>query len=121
MMSWDNYNSDLVNRAYLIAQKAGLGGRLSRIELAERLTRDGIPADLADQAAMDILQDVVERRKKEGKRQLLSGLFIFAFGVIAMTISAMVLDYSVVIPSGIISFGVVLMIVGLSRSRRNDL
>jgi len=64
MMSGDNYNSDLINRAYLIAQKAGSAGRLSRIELAERLTRDGIPPDLADQAAMDTLQDVVETQEE---------------------------------------------------------
>jgi hypothetical protein len=121
MSMGDNYNSDLVNKAYLIAHKAGSGGRLSRIELAERLTREGIPADLADQAAMDILQEVVKRRRREGKRQLLSGLFIFTFGVIAMAISAVVLDYSVVIPFGIIGFGVVLMIIDFSGSRQNDL
>lgn len=121
MSTLDRYASDLVNQAYALAHRCGSSGRLSRIEIAELLIREGIPDDLAYQAADDTILEVIKTRKREGRQRMTYGLFILALGAVLMVASMLVFRSMIVVPVGIMVFGAGLAFAGLSRSQKNTL
>jgi hypothetical protein len=112
---------DLINRAYQLAWKSGSQGKLSKIELSEVLVREGMPNDLADQAASDTILEVIKTRKKEGRQRMTYGLAVFGLGAALMVASFLVLKVRIVIPVGIMFFGGALAAFGFLRSQNDAL
>lgn len=112
---------DLINRAYQLAWKSGSKGQLSKIELAEVLVREGMPNELADQAANDTILEVITNRKKEGRQRMTYGLAVFGLGAVLMIASFLILKVAIVIPVGIMFFGGALAAFGFYRSQNDSL
>ncbi len=112
---------DLINRAYQLAWQFGSKGQLSKIELAERVCREGMPTDLAEQAASDTLLEVIKNRKKEGRQRMTYGLFVFALGAVFTLISLLILKTGIVIAAGAMFIGGVLTLFGFLRSQNDQL
>ena len=116
-----DYTQDTVNRAYQLAQQFGSEGELSLIELAERVVREGMPHDLADQAANDVIHDLIATKQRAGRNLMMYGLIVLAIGVALMLASYFVIKVMVVIPVGFIFFGIVVSLAGYSRSKSRNL
>ena len=116
-----DHPQDLINRAYQLAWRSGSKGQLSKIELAEVLVREGMPNDLADQAASDTLLEVVKNNKMEGRQQMKYGLAVFGLGAVFVIASFLVLKVRIVIPVGVMFFGGALAAFGFYRSQNDSL
>ncbi len=115
-----DHPQDLVNRAYQLAWRSGATGKLSKLELAEILVREGMPADLSEQAAADTILEVIKRKKKEGRQRMHYGLAVFGLGAALMIGSFVVLKVAIVIPVGIMFFGGALAAFGFLRSQNDS-
>lgn len=116
-----DHPQDLINRAYQLASRYGAEGKLSRMELLERVIRDGIPDDLAQRAADDVIIDAVAARQKAGRNLMNYGLLILAIGIALMIASYLVIKIMIVIPVGFIFSGSAMALAGFSRSKRKTL
>lgn len=112
---------DLINRAYQLAWKSGSQGKLSKIELAEVLVREGMPNDLADQAANDTILEVIKNRKKEGRQRMMYGLYVFGLGAAFTLASLLILKTGIVIAVGAMFVGGVFALFGFLRSQNDSL
>lgn len=115
------HSQDLINRAYQIAWQVGSKGQLSKIELTERLVREGMPADLSNQAANDTILEVIKNRKKEGRQRMTYGLFIFGLGAAFTVASLLILKTGIVIAVGAMFVGGVFALFGFLRSQNDSL
>ncbi len=115
------HRQDLINRAYQLAWQFGSKGQLSKIELAERLCREGMPMDLAEQAASDTLLEVIKARKKEGRERMTYGLAVLGLGAAFMVASLLYLKVAIVIPVGVMFLGAALATFGFLRSQNDSL
>jgi hypothetical protein len=116
-----DHPQDLINRAYQLAHRFGSKGELSRIELTERIAREGIPADLAQRAADDVILDAIAAKQKKGSDLMNYGLLVLALGIALTITSYLVIKIMIVIPIGFIFFGIVVSLAGYSRSKSKTL
>jgi hypothetical protein len=112
------YPQDLINKAYKLARPHGIGSTLSRIEVIERLTHAGIPADLAEQAANDVLLDRKAEDHRNATRLLTWGVIITCLGGCVLA-TGFVFDLPFIIIPAAFFVGLILVAAGLWRRHQS--